>query len=248
MSATLLNQALEAVTGEGFRREAARRLQQLEHQAAGEEKAQIGQLWEVLESQASDEDRLWMRGLTNPAAALDSLELRLERLDAKGKPCGNGFISPDFDCHKGKGTAGMLPKMAAIVKRAQARRATAADNAPPDRYPLPGLEWVRSSEALRVIMQIPERLKVRIAMDEAAEDGDWDRHAALQTEWQDLITGGAAGRADAEPDHLVESPKMVTPENDEPIDWGNVASEVKLMLELNGSSAAAAQPAEDQEP
>lgn len=122
MSATLLDQALEAVTGRGFRREAARRLQRLEQQARGQEKAQIGQLWEVLESQASDEDRLWMMTLGNPAAALDSLELRLERLDARrkadpgqmdlfgggggpgtGKPCGESHIAAPLECHKGGG-------------------------------------------------------------------------------------------------------------------------------------------------
>jgi predicted Ser/Thr protein kinase len=60
-----------------------------------------------------------------PGVAMNSLEIRLERLDARGKPgipCGESFINANDKCHKGKGATGMPPKLAAIVKQAQARR------------------------------------------------------------------------------------------------------------------------------
>ena len=46
-------------------------------------------------------------------------------------------------------------------------------------------------------MQIPERLQVRMAMDAAAAAGEWDQHAALQSQWQNLITGPATDRSDS---------------------------------------------------
>ena len=147
MKASLLHQALKAVTGEGFRREAAKRLQELERQASGDEKARIGQLWEVLESHASDEDRQWMRTLGNQAAALDSLELRIERLDARrksdpgqmdlfgggggpgtGKPCGESHIAAPLECHKGGG--GGLAVATTPATTAAPSITLAADGAP----------------------------------------------------------------------------------------------------------------------
>jgi hypothetical protein len=46
-------------------------------------------------------------------------------------------------------------------------------------------------------MQIPKRLKVRMAMDAAAAAGEWDQHAVLQSQWQNLITGEAPDRSDS---------------------------------------------------
>lgn len=71
---------------------------------------------------------------------------------------------------------------------------------------------------------------------------DLRRRVKAASSWEEI-----EARTDAEPDQFVESPKMVGDEDDAPIDWGNVASEVKLMLELN-QGAAAEVPAEDQEP
>lgn len=87
-------------------------------------------------------------------------------------------------------------------------------------------------------MSIPSRLKHFYAAQQAATPSEYER-------LMDLHRRGIAmentppDRTDAEPDHFVESPKMVAADDDEEIDWGNVASEVNLMLELNGQGATA---------
>ena len=66
-----------------------------------------------------------------------------------------------------------------------------------------------------------------------------DRAEAAES-WEELEQGEGGAPAIA-----TETP---APADEEQINWSNVASEVNIMLELNGSSAAAEKPAEEQEP
>lgn len=74
--------------------------------------------------QLQDEHLQELTGRARRSDALGDLEARLARLDARvkqapgqlgfdlggdGQPCGRGFISPDFTCHKNGGTAVLSP-------------------------------------------------------------------------------------------------------------------------------------------
>lgn len=139
MKPSLLQEALAAVSVEAFSERAAEELARIHAAAEEPERAKIGELFEVLLSMADDDQRLWMRQLKGSAAgrgdssahnALDRLEARVERLDAKAKNCTVGYSCGSTCIPKSKVcrvSAGAAGKKLAQLTAAPQKQAAPAD-------------------------------------------------------------------------------------------------------------------------
>ena len=76
-------------------------------------------------------------------------------------------------------------------------------------------------------MEHPPHIAAWCAMQHAIEDGDRQAEQRHRQEWLASLRSGAS-RSDAQ---------ATSAAGDDQIDWGNVASEVKTMLELNPAAA-----------